>query len=40
VRVITNGTPNPMVASTDAVARTLNMFKDLVDHRIALGILQ
>ncbi len=40
VRVITNGTPNPMVASVDAVARTLNMFKDLVDHRIALGILQ
>ena len=40
VNVITNGTPNPMVASVDAVARTLNMFKDLVDHRIALGILQ
>ena len=40
VRVITNGTPNPMVATPDAIARTLNMFKDLVDHRIALGVLQ
>ena len=40
VRVITNGTPNPMVASTDAVARTLGMFRQLVENRIALGLLQ